>query len=153
MPRSVPNTDMVEGDFNGDHEKESAWVQRTGKDKNGEMIIQNLCTIRFSNEKITPLNTELYYVYGNIWNEGDLDGDGGDELALVVYNEKEWSLCYIYSLKKRSWYLLAEPFMVWGGLEDDDIQIVPGKKGHLQIKELVAHGDSLVPEIHTIRID
>jgi hypothetical protein len=144
--------DSIVGDFNGDNQPEYAWVQKTGNEKSGELVIQNVCTIRFSDERIPPLNTNLYCIFGNLWNEGDLDEDGADDLALVLYNQREWSLCYIFSLKKRIWYQRNDPFMVWGGLDPEDIQKLPGQKGKLQIKHLVPHNDTLLVETHTISI-
>jgi hypothetical protein len=144
--------DSVEGDFNGDRTKEFALVQKD-ENRSGQLLVENHCTVRFTNANVATLNTDLEYTYGNIWNEGDLDGDGADELALVVYDRKEWSVCYIFSFKKK-WYLMAEPFMVWGGLDEDDIKSIPGKKGHIQIKELTIHedSDSLFLETHIVKI-
>jgi hypothetical protein len=144
--------DTIAGDFNGDTQSESAWIKKTSKDNLGELAIRNRCTVLFSNEKITTLDTELYCLFGNLWNVEDLDGDGADELALVIYNEREWSQCFVFSFKKHGWYLMTEPFYLWGGVEEKKIQRDPDKKGHILIRELVIKNDSLKPQIRSVKV-
>jgi hypothetical protein len=144
--------DTIAGDFNGDSQDESAWIKKTSRDNLGELAIRNRCTVLFSNEKVTTLDTEIYCLFGNLWNVEDLDGDGADELALVIYTEREWSQCYVFSFKKQGWYLMTEPFYLWGGVEEKKIQRDPAHKGHILIRELIIQNDSLKPQTRSVKV-
>ena len=58
-------------------------------------------------------------------NKGDLDGDGGDELIVLV-NYADWSstnTCYIYSRKNDKWIELYN-FLVWEWQLDEEEEMI-----------------------------
>lgn len=121
-PQVVPDTVKIEGDFNGDGERDTAYGVLYKKAMKVEG--QDEYVIRFSDPGIKPLVTG----YGEVRliNEGDLNGDGREDIS--VYQAPLHGCTYVMSswaFTKSGWKQVADPWLVYSGcnyLSDDDLQ-------------------------------
>lgn len=121
-PQVVPDTVRVEGDFNGDGERDTAYgvLYRKAMEVEG----QDEYVIRFSDQRIKPLVTG----YGEVRliNEGDLNGDGREDIS--VYQAPLHGCTYVMSswaFTRGGWKQVADPWLVYSGcnyFSDDDLQ-------------------------------
>lgn len=121
-PEAVPDTIRIEGDFNGDGNRDSAFgvIYRRAMEQEG----QDEYVIRFSNPDIKPLVTG----YGEIRliNEGDLNSDGRDDIS--VYQAPLHGCTYVMSswaFTNTGWKQITDPWLVYNGcnyLSDEDLQ-------------------------------
>jgi hypothetical protein len=117
----------------------------------GELKQYCSSAIRFSDENIKPLDLMVYCLRGNIRNEGDLNDDGADDISVVTYEKTDWSFCAVFSMRKQRWVELVEEFAVWGGVDENDIQKDPDRKGYIIIRELTAR-DSICVETRSVKM-
>ena len=94
-----------------------------------------MITARSSSKKISPLITTRDYDSGILYNEGDLNNDGTDEVSFVIWAEGSWVVCYVYSLKKNKWYEPIDSFSMWDGLGDDNVKVDSSIPGNVIINE------------------
>lgn len=93
------------GDYNGDGKKEKMWLKKE------KTTAQNIlfCTIVFSDKNIPPILVEGC-TGGIPKNEGDLDGDGADEISLVPdWISSNYTAMRVYFHKNKVWYSLNPP--------------------------------------------
>lgn len=91
-----------QGDYDGDSIREKMWLVR---EKNTPEK-QSWSSIRFSSPAIPVLPVESC-IGGTPRNEGDLDGDGADEISLVPWwYQSRFTGFRVYTLKNGRWYHL-----------------------------------------------
>jgi|GEM_PF-2606380 len=136
--------DGIRGDFDGDGHEEYAWLlPPKTKDMDCEGPCE--CTITFSNDDISPV-TIGNCIGGYPQNEGDLNGDGSDEISLIPHWFTScWQAMYLFTYQKNKWPHLVSPLSVYvcDGKDIDRVQQL--EKGKLQLIE-----DGMDPQIgHT----
>lgn len=96
--------EFVTGDFNGDGQGEYAALYCFDgcADDNSENGMQMYCCIRFGNSDIPALYPA--WVTSNLTNEGDLNGDGADEIGFLVREGPSyWGEYRVYTSDAGSW--------------------------------------------------
>lgn len=96
--------ESVTGDFNGDGQSEYAALYCFDgcADDNSENGTQIYCCIRFGNSDIPALYPT--WVTSNLTNEGDLNGDGTDEIGFLVREGPSyWDEYRVYTSDTDSW--------------------------------------------------
>ena len=91
--------ETISGDFNGDGRVESVELRRLA---NGDAVEYNLY---FSDETIKSLDSSVIeYSARYMTNEGDLDGDGADDIGLFLHcGESYWGVYAVYSYRGGEW--------------------------------------------------
>lgn len=119
--RMVPE---ASGDYDGDGRTETVRVTSPSDfmDSNGNEFEESklVVTIAFPSSELPKISIkESITVY--LVNEGDLDGDGADELGVVPGRGYGiWSWYHLYTFKKGQWDQLIYPFRVhFDDLRDD----------------------------------
>ncbi|MDR1592868.1 MAG: hypothetical protein LBS43_00110 [Prevotellaceae bacterium] len=93
-------SNAVEGDFDGDGVTDYMWLEPVGKTEE--------CKIRFSGA-IPPVIVETC-LGGSPVNEGDLNGDGADEVGLLpVWESSCWKGYFVYTFRENQWIEALEP--------------------------------------------
>lgn len=139
LPESAPTvTDKnssIEGDFDGDGKQEALRLRIT--DERGTVLSKEAVQARLAENMswvgegelvcTNPLVPELVVGGGciglvSLINEGDLDGDGAEEISLV----KDWATSLIrdmevYSLRKDAWALRTAFMINIGMLESEGL--------------------------------
>ena len=105
-PKQNNKTNETSGDFNGDKIIESIKLveKRQGDDAEEDQPIID-CQIVFSNKAVPSIEDKNCFRLEFI-NEGDLDGDGGDELSIIQknrYNYDPFCLMKCMTLKNGKW--------------------------------------------------
>ena len=96
--------EFVTGDFNGDGQSEYAALYCFDgcADDNSENGAQSYCCIRFGDSDIPVLYPA--WVTSNLTNEGDLNGDGTDEIGFLVREGPSyWGEYRVYTSDADSW--------------------------------------------------
>jgi len=109
--KGFPTDRTITGDFNGDGKKDSLMVENFESlfQKYGDYPeIEDDFNFVFSDKTIPKLNVWGGLGY-TIKNEGDLNGDGGDEIGfLPCAGASSKKLYYVFTLKNNKWYYLVE---------------------------------------------
>lgn len=94
--------ETISGDFNGDGEIEVAELYRLSDDENRES------NIYFTNDSIKSIDSAVIeYSAMYMTNEGDLNGNGTDDIGLFLYaGESYWGTYAVYSYIGSEWRLL-----------------------------------------------
>jgi hypothetical protein len=104
----------LEGDFNGDGVKEYAWLYAAPTVEIGCVYEPCLGYIVFSNPRLKPIEVSNA-IAGYLVNEGDLTGDGADEIGVLpmwfTSNYKSYHL-FSYNPKTATFEALIEPLTV-----------------------------------------
>jgi hypothetical protein len=96
--------EFVTGEFNGDEQSEYAalYCFDGGSEDDCENGMQIYCCIRFGNSDIPALYPA--WVTSNLTNEGDLNGDGTDEIGFLVREGPSyWGEYRVYTSDADSW--------------------------------------------------
>ena len=96
--------EFVIGDFNGDGQSEYAalYCFDGGSEDDCENGTQSYCCIRFGDDNIPALYPA--WVTSNLTNEGDLNGDGTDEIGFLVREGPSyWGEYRVYTSDAGSW--------------------------------------------------
>ena len=114
--RAIAATQVFEkGDFNGDSTQEKMWLQL--EKPNG--TLESWSTIHFSDKNI-PILPVMSCIGGIPHNEGDLDGDGADEISLIPWwYSSRFTGFRVFSLKNGRWFSLI-PSIYCTRDENDD---------------------------------
>jgi hypothetical protein len=122
------------GNFDGDGKNEIAWMVGPKIDTSGmDCIGECECTIEFSNPKIEPFYL-INCLPGDLKNEGDLDGDGTDEISIVPgWFTSAWRSMYLISFKNGQMQQIIEPFTVYVGDDFNGKRIMPSQHGYVTI--------------------
>ncbi len=106
--RGYPKSDTLLGDFNGDDQQDTAWFNRSETLKYYVKNDECIGSFDFLNNKINSL--ELGDCCGGTFkNEGDLDGNGTDEIGVMYSNST--SGCryyYVYTYTNNKWEFFIE---------------------------------------------
>lgn len=102
--------DSVEGDFNGDGKREfmSLEIPKLGED---DMSCVGNCesTIVFSDKTIPTIKVDNC-IFGSLVNEGDLNGNGSDEIGLLPgWFTSCWHTYLVWTFKKGRWIYAVDP--------------------------------------------
>jgi hypothetical protein len=111
--KGYPKTDTLTGDFNGDGIIEQVWSEMDYKrflecqGKGDKKSCQEI--FRFSDNKIAPLFVDYCPMY-TFKNEGDLNGDGKDEIGILPGWYASGCRQYqVYTFRKNKWIEVCEP--------------------------------------------
>jgi hypothetical protein len=104
----------VEGDFNGDGVKEYAWLYAAPSVEMGCVYEPCVGYVIFSNPNLKPIEVQSA-VSGYLVNEGDLTGDGADEIGVLpmwfTSNYKFYHL-FSYNRATATFEALIEPITI-----------------------------------------
>ena len=94
--------ETILGDFNSDGKAESAELYRLSKND------VNTDNIYFTNDSIKPIDSSVIeYTAMYLTNEGDLNGDGADDIGLFLHTgDSYWGAYAVYSYADGKWKLL-----------------------------------------------
>lgn len=131
LGQKVPD-DALKGDFDGDGKPEFAWItsnmkeQKTEEDFGQCNGVDCQCVIRFSNPKIKGIVVSQCIGADLLQNEGDLNGDGRDEISLVPsWWTSCWQACHVYTFQTSGrWRELIKPFSVYCSHLEDNPDVV-----------------------------
>ncbi len=127
--------DTIKGDFNGDREKEYVYsIVIVNEDKGVIIDDEKYNYITFSNSSIPPIETE--YLISHLTNEGDLNGDGTDEIGFLIGSISNWQTYNVYSLRNNKWKIIVSETVFAPDINDKTelVKIHPKKKGYLLIQ-------------------
>ena len=128
----------IRGDFNGDGELESMWLAAPViKQNDMDCVGECVSYIRFSNSLIPEIRLKTC-IGGSPVNEGDLDGDGCDEIGVLpAWFTSCWRNYRVFTFKDGRWRDAVEPIVThcdqWeAGLKP--IEADPSKIGSVIIR-------------------
>jgi formylglycine-generating enzyme required for sulfatase activity/predicted Ser/Thr protein kinase len=128
----------IKGDFNGDGELESMWLAAPViKQNDMDCVGECVSYIRFSNSLIPEIRLKTC-IGGSPVNEGDLDGDGCDEIGVLpAWFTSCWRNYRVFTFKDGRWRDAVEPIVThcdqWeAGLKP--IEADPSKIGSVIIR-------------------
>ena len=149
--KGYPTSDTIWGDFNGDGKKEKIWhEQYTIKSIEIEQMLEYLHTdfcdsgkICCSDKKIKPLIIDYLVKCKLIKNEGDLDGDGADEIGILQAAASNCENYLVYSYKNNKWQLLFNINNTLNMREAGVVLIEKDslKKGYIKTRESIVFFD------------
>lgn len=107
---TLSTTDSVCGDFNGDGKIEFMWLE-IPKLSEDEMNCVGKCesTIVFSDKSIPSIKVDNC-IFGSPVNEGDLNGNGTDEIGLLPgWFTSCWHTYLVWTYKNGRWVYAVDP--------------------------------------------
>ncbi|EIJ44203.1 hypothetical protein BegalDRAFT_3385 [Beggiatoa alba B18LD] len=157
--KSIPE-DAIQGDFDGDHKTEFAWITSNIKEpQTGDNMDECeggdcRCIIHFSNSMIKEIVVSMCIGADLLQNEGDLNDDGGDDIALVPsWWTSCWQAAHIYTLKNQQWREMIKPFSIYCAQLEENPDIVR-KVGHhlIEIEETHIDDDTFQVKKRTVKV-
>lgn len=119
---------MLKGDFDGDGRKEFMVGEEVGKEEGRGFKVQ------FPGSDVAPI-FNLDWEGPWLLCEGDLDGDGADELSVLYWGEGAWGAWDVYTYKENQWRKVVT-FSVWEAeLGDYRVRKHPDKEGYILISK------------------
>lgn len=136
--------DKIKGDFNGDGQQEYMWLDKPKILDSYACDGPCSCTIRFSNSKIPAINIDNC-IGGIPVNEGDLNGDGSDEIGLLPeWFSSCWSAYYVWTYKSNNFVFAIPSLSTHCAQWEEDVDAVSidkTKKGYVITKESEINDD------------
>ncbi|MFN8285985.1 MAG: hypothetical protein U0V74_04490 [Chitinophagales bacterium] len=132
-------SDTIEGDFNGDGVKEKMWLNPPKISNMEEFECDGSCDgyITFSNANLPPIRMEDC-IDGSPVNEGDLNGDGADDVGMLPgWFTSCWHQYHVFSFRNGKWIDVVNPFDTHCSQWEDGVDAVsvdPKKPGHVIIR-------------------
>lgn len=109
---SIPEDVGVTGDYDGDGKPENVLI-RVLNNVNINPDEEISYSVEFSDPKFKAIEISPMYENGyQIFNEGNIDGNPGDELAIVVCDVNRNGRFSIYAFGSKGWNEIAESFNV-----------------------------------------
>lgn len=141
--------DSLMGDFNGDGKKDTILVN-CSECFDEEKPEYCFCVLSFSN-KLPSIKITNTMGSVSLYNLGDLNNDGSDEIGYIQNWHSMWKEYYVLTLRKGVWVDLVKPFTV--NLNNIDEGLVPiekdkKKKGHVIVRSSLMV-DPAEPKIET----
>jgi len=144
-----PTSDTLVGDFNGDGKQELAWFTRS--ETYQSYIKNNECigSFEFSNKKIRPL--QLGNCCGGTFkNEGDLDGNGTDEIGVMCYwPTGSCRVYYVYTFHNNEWEVIFGPIESSHSMREAGIVLIEKdstQDGYVIVRNMLYFNDKSMPE-------
>ena len=130
--------DAISGDFNGDGKLDYMWLQKPEILPNEEDCVSGCVSyIRFSDPSIPTIEVPNS-IGGSPSNQGDLNGNGTDEIGLLPdWFSSCWREYFVWTLTNQSWRYLVEPFSTHCNQWDEGIrpiEIDPSRSGNVIIR-------------------
>ena len=134
--------DTIKGDFNGDGNIEYAYSESNPAEYYSldEVDDGKPNNITFSNPTIPAIETE--FQIERLTNEGDLNGDGTDEIGFIERAVSRFVFYKVYSLRKGVWkeivsvYTHDAFFDPINGDAPDLVRIAPNKTGYVIVQTI-----------------
>jgi hypothetical protein len=113
--------ESISGDYNGDGKKETVWLDSPNKKElvewydyekeDGKAVSES--HLRFSNPQIPSIKIE-HCIGGKPVNEGDLNGDGANEIGILPeWYIGNWYFYHVYTLHRGKWIMAVDPIPVY----------------------------------------
>lgn len=134
--------DAIKGDFNGNGKIDIAYSYCVDEVSENEML-DGFGGIIFSDSTIQEITNPWLICF--LLNEGDLDGDGADELGFYARGTMSgWGTYSVWSFRNGQWYALAsvaynsnfDDYLQDNFDRNDLVRIDPNRQGYLLIREL-----------------
>ena len=134
--------DTIQGDFNGDGKIEYAYSESNPAEYYSldEVDDGKLNNITFSNPTIPAIETE--FQIERLTNEGDLNGDGTDEIGFIERAVSRFVFYKVYSVRKGVWKQIVSVythdafFDPINGDAPDLVRIAPNKTGYVIVQTI-----------------
>jgi hypothetical protein len=147
--KGYPMSDTLTGDFNGNGIKDTAWFHRTEDVQ--YYIDNNECKglLSFSDDEVKPLDLGNC-CGGTFKNEGDLDGNGTDEIGVMC--SKAVSGCryyYVFTYGGNDWKLLIPPIESSLSMREAGIVLVEKdnkNEGHIVVRNMLYFNNKAMPK-------
>lgn len=143
--RGYPDGDTIIGDFNGDGKLEKAWLKSLGMDayykcKDQPNVKNCMGYVTFSDKSIKELAIE-YGQFGTLHNEGDLNGNGKDEIGFIAGGSNGSCRVYeVFTLTNNGWVEACKPISMSLNMREAGIVVIekdPNQTGNALIRESV----------------
>lgn len=152
--RDIYERDTIKGDFNGDGKIEYAYSESNpaeyySPDKVDDGKLNN---ITFSNPTIPAIETE--YQIERLTNEGDIDGDGADEIGFVEKAVSRICRYTVYSLARTNqWKKLLHVDYDALNPPSDVCRPDPNKSGYVIIQTVKWDDGESIPIVKSVKIN
>ena len=147
-------SDSIKGDFNGDGKLDILYIHGNEclDEDNPESCF---CVLSFSN-KLPSIKITNTMGSVSLYNLGDLNNDGSDEIGYIPYWHSNWKTYYVLTLKNGVWVDLVKPFTV--NLNKIDEGLVPiekdkKKKGYVIVRTCIMADPEPKIETKSIKVN
>ena len=146
----------VKGDYNGDGEYEYMWLEEP-KLTADESDCVGSCAgyIKFSNSRISDIKVEDC-INGFPVNEGDLNGNGTDEIGLLPgWFQSCWRGYFVWTYKNGNWIYAVDPITTHCDLWDSGVEPIAidrNKPGFVLIHYSEHTGEDIITLSKSVRI-
>lgn len=150
---ALPN-DSLKGDFDGVGKIETLYVTSNGCID--EKILEScICILSFS--KKLPTLKIVESMGADLYNLGDLNGDGSDEFGYIRVWQGSWQQFHVLTYKNRKWVNLVPPFNAFLDYILDKglipIEKDKTKKGHVVIRSCEMVGQEVTVITKSVKVD
>ncbi|MGX5687294.1 hypothetical protein ACWKWW_22330 [Chryseobacterium cucumeris] len=148
------NEEKLQGDFDGNGTKEYAYTKVT--DCGDECEGKCETTIYFSDKNIQPI-TITPANQGSLYNLGDLNGDGKEEIGFYAnWCTSCWHPFYVYTLGKTGWMPLLPSISTHCNQWEEDqfpIKKDPKKKGYVIVTSSKWENDDIKISSKSVKVN
>lgn len=151
--RDIYERDTIKGDFNGDGKIEYAYSESNPAEYYSldEVDDGKLNNITFSNPTIPAIETE--FQIERLTNEGDLNGDGMDEIGFIKRAVSRVCGYAIYSLSRTQWKKLLHVDYDALNPPSDVFRPDPNKSGYVIVQTVKWDDGESIPIVKSVKIN
>lgn len=152
--RDIYERDTIKGDFNGDGKIEYAYSESNPAEYYSldEVDDGKLNNITFSNPTIPAIETE--FQIERLTNEGDIDGDGADEIGFVERAVSRICRYTVYSLARTNqWKKLLHVDYDALNPPSDVFRPDPNKSGYVIVQTVKWDDGESIPIVKSVKIN